>query len=122
MKFPDNVSSRDGKAPWLDGAHMSITYFAIMGLSLVDGLEELKRLECLDWLRSLQREDGSFGEVLGMEGKIEGGRDMRNCYCAAAIRWMLMKDGEELENDIDVEKLVDYLRAGEVWDYGCFAC
>lgn len=115
MRFPDSYSSHDGKTPWLDGANLMLTYFAILGLNFVDGLEEVKRLETLDWLRRLQREDGSFGEVLGVGERVEGGMDMRYCYCAVAIRWMLMREGEVLENDINVEKLVAHLTAGEVW-------
>ena len=66
--------------------------------------------------------DGSFGELVTQEGDIEGGKDMRYCYVAAAIRWMLRGDGEfeEEEEDIDVEALVDFLRAGQVCD--AFVC
>lgn len=78
----------------------------------------MKRIECLRWLKRLQREDGSFGEVLGEDGKVEGGRDMRYCHFASGVRWMLRGDfgpsGKETYEDIDVDKMVRHIQAGEV--------
>lgn len=99
----------------MDPANLPATYFAMLSLSFVGGLERVKRREALEWLRKLQREDGSFGELVTGEGNVEGGRDMRPCYSALAVRWLLR--GEEVgggKDDIDVEKLVGFLRAGQV--------
>ena len=73
----------------------------------------------MEWLRRLQREDGSFGELVTPDGKVEGGHDMRHCYVASAVRWMLRGDvpaGEQVEGDIDVEGLVGHLRNDQVWE------
>ncbi|KAB8302831.1 hypothetical protein EYC80_006172 [Monilinia laxa] len=45
---------------------------------------------------------------------------MRYCYVATAIRWMLTGDAHEErgDDDIDVEKLVGHLRAGQTYDGG----
>ncbi|RQM06863.1 hypothetical protein DH86_00000006, partial [Scytalidium sp. 3C] len=67
---------------------------------------------------TLQRDDGSFGELV-YDGVIEGGRDMRHCYLAAAIRWILNGDAKENEAfDFDIEKLVDHVRSGQAYDGG----
>lgn len=98
----------------MDPANLPATFFAILSLGFVGDLEGVERKQCLRWLKSLQRTDGSFGELITQHGEIEGGRDMRLSYVAAAIRWMLRGDGEGQEEDIDVEALVDFLRAGQV--------
>lgn len=102
----------------MDPASLPATFFAILSLTFVGSLEQVKRDECLKWLKTLQRADGSFGELITQEGIIEGGRDMRPCYLAAAVRWMLRGDtplnDKEKNDDIDIEKLVDHIRAGQV--------
>lgn len=116
----DTSDEKNEQEPWLDGASVPMTYFAVMGLAMVDGLEEVKRGPCLKWLKGLQRGDGEkasggFGESIGLR---EG--DMRVGFSAAVIRWVLgggdegWTDGEE---DIDVERFVGYFRAGEVCFY-----
>jgi geranylgeranyl transferase type-1 subunit beta len=101
-----------------DPANLPATYFAILSLSFVGGFRDVKRIDCLRWLKRLQREDGSFGEVLGEDGNVEGGRDMRYCHFASGVRWMLRGDlgsnGGEIYEDIDVDKLVKHIQAGEV--------
>ena len=67
----------------MDPANLPATFFALMALNFVGKVSEVDRKKCLRWLQKLQREDGSFGETLGKDGKIEGGRDMRYCQCAA---------------------------------------
>src|SRR5436190_11398792 len=93
-----------------DPANVPATYFALATLLIFgDNLTRVKRRECLLWLPKIQREDGSFGEVLGLQGKIEGGSDLRFCCCAAGIRYILRgKDAEYLKDvgDIDVGALV----------------
>lgn len=100
----------------MDPANLPATFFAILSLGYVGDLEGVKRKECLRWLQKLQREDGSFGELVTQEGDIEGGRDIRLSYVATAVRWMLRGDEVEEgdEEDINVEALVDFLRAGQV--------
>jgi len=100
----------------MDPANLAATFFALMSLSFVGGFEDVKRYECFQWLKTLQRGDGSFGQLITDKGTIEGGKDMRNSYVAAAVRWILR--GEETvdaEDDIDVEALVGFLRAGQVY-------
>jgi geranylgeranyl transferase type-1 subunit beta len=115
-KYPDEFYVDIGCGhEQMDPANLPATYFAILSLSFVGGLEKVKRRECLQWLRNLQRGDGSFGELVTQDGKIEGGRDMRYCFVALAVRWMLGADLiPSQEDDIDVEKLVDHIRAGQV--------
>ncbi|KAJ5524927.1 hypothetical protein N7494_011577 [Penicillium frequentans] len=73
-------------AVW-DPANVPATFFALVNLLILgDDLSRVKRRECLQWLPQLQRADGSFGEVLGPNARIEGDRDLRYCMCAAGIR------------------------------------
>lgn len=107
------------------------------------------RVRTLRWLRRLQRpEDGSFGEAVydppalptaattdSQDGggnnnkKIEkaaavvaGGRDMRYCYLAASVRWMLRgdlpPDDDDYVEDIDVPALVAHIHRGQTYDGG----
>lgn len=99
------------------------------------------RAKTLRWLRRLQRsEDGSFGEVVyelpdlagqhqaGGEGGgkggttatiVGGGKDMRYCYLAATIRWILRGEGEDEEvEDIDVTALLAHIRRSQTYDGG----
>ncbi len=124
-KYPDACYIDVGHGQQvMDPANLPATFFAILCLSYVGSFDEINIAKCLKWLRSLQRDDGSFGELVTQEGIIEGGRDMRYCYTAMAIRWMLRGDVEwgekEKHEDIDVEKLVDHIRAGQV--LGKFIC
>ena len=118
-RYPDGCyQDVGGGKREMDPANLPATFFALLCLGFVESLEEVKRRECLKWLRRLQREYGSFGELVTEEGSIGGGKDMRYCMIAAAIRWMLRgsdveKKDEQLE-DIDVDKLEDYIRAGQV--------
>ncbi|KAK1770237.1 terpenoid cyclases/protein prenyltransferase alpha-alpha toroid [Phialemonium atrogriseum] len=124
----------------LEIASLPATCFAVMLLAMLAGEEEdaeaafgeVDRVGTLRWLRRLQREDGSFGEVLGelrggrgggWEGEfIAGGKDMRYCYLAAMLRWMLRGDVREGEvgwvEDIDVEGLVRYIGRSQTYDGG----
>lgn len=116
-KYPDEyyVDHGTGKEKLTDPANLPATYFAILSLSFVGTLDQVKRVKCLRWLRTLQREDGSFGELITKEGIIGGGKDMRYCYVALAVRWMLRGDMADSQiEDINVEKLVEYLRSAQV--------
>jgi geranylgeranyl transferase type-1 subunit beta len=118
-RFPDAyyVDVGFGKQQ-MDPANLPATFFAILSLSFVGNLDCVRRDDCLEWLKNLQREDGSFGELITEAGTIEGGRDMRYCYLAVAVRWMLRGDTplneKEQEDDINIEKLVDHIRSGQV--------
>ncbi len=124
-------------------ANIAATLFALQLLALLAGEDSggvapssafvgVGRNATLRWLRRLQREDGSFGEFLAdvadasrPEGRrvlIAGGADMRYCYIAAMIRWMLRGDVAEGSaawvDDIDVDALVRYMRRGQTYDGG----
>lgn len=115
-KFPDECYPEGGKQ--IAPANVAATFFALLNLNYVGRIGDASRVKCLRWLRKLQRADGSFGEILGLNDTIEGGRDMRYCYLAASVRWMLRGDvansGEKQLEDIDVDKLVEHIRSGEV--------
>ncbi|KAE8163175.1 serine/threonine protein kinase [Aspergillus tamarii] len=106
-----------------DPANIPSTFFAlVILLTLGDDLSRVKRTECLQWLSRMQRENGSFGEVLGTEGKIEGGGDLRFCCFGAGTRYILRgkcgEDGLEGIKDIDVDKLVAFIEACQAYDGG----
>ncbi|EEP82990.1 predicted protein [Uncinocarpus reesii 1704] len=105
-----------------DPANLPATFFALVTLLLLgDDLTRVKRKECLRWLRRMQRQDGSFGEVLGANGAIEGGNDLRFCCCATGIRYILRgEDTAYLKDidDIDVSKLVTYVEKCQAYDGG----
>lgn len=117
-------------------ANIAATAFALLLLALVadpaapeSAFAGVRRTATLRWLRKLQRPDGSFGEVLvemtmpaGRGETIAGGRDMRYCYIAAMIRWMLRGDISQGDpgwvEDIDVEALASYIRKAQTFDGG----
>ncbi|KAL1958797.1 hypothetical protein VTO42DRAFT_3916 [Malbranchea cinnamomea] len=105
-----------------DPANVAATFFALATLLILgDDLARVRRRECLLWLKKMQRSDGSFGEVLGANGEIEGDRDLRFCCCAAGIRYILRGQDEaflkDLE-DIDVQRLAEYVRSCQAYDGG----
>ena len=110
----------EDNANW-DPANMPATYFALAALLILnDDFRRVRRRETLEWIRNMQRSDGSFAETL-VHGLHEGGRDPRFSYCAAGVRYMLRGfsegpltiDGQEVE-DIDMNKLVNSVRLAEV--------
>ena len=105
-------------AVW-DPASIPSTFFAMVILvTLGDDLSRVKRSECLRWLPRLQRADGSFGDILGPGGEIEGGRDLRFCCFAAGtryiLRWRRREGLEDDVKDIDVPRLVSFIEACQV--------
>ena len=101
-----------------DPPNLPATYFALLSLLILgDSLQGVRRRETLEWLPTLQREQGGFGEEV-IEGRIEGGSDMRFCYCAAGVRWILRgKGGKTMPGgvrDIDVDALVQFINSCEV--------
>jgi geranylgeranyl transferase type-1 subunit beta len=113
------VRNADNQA-W-DPPTVPCTYFALVSLAVLgDNLERVNRKGILQWLTKIQRPDGSFGETLGANGQIEGGTDTRFMFCAMAIRWVLrgdMKGTVDNISDIDVDSLVNYIRASEVTNH-----
>lgn len=106
-----------------DPANVPATFFALVTLLILgDDLERVKRRECLVWLRRMQRADGSFGDVLGGGGVIEGDRDLRFCCCAAGIRYILRgEDGGLVDvEDINVQRLAEYVKSCQVSLYPIF--
>ena len=116
--FGERANAENAK--W-DPANVPATYFALATLLILgDDFKRVKRKETLRWLRSMQREYGSFAEIM-VGGKLEGGKDPRLGYCASGIRYILrgrqsgavLEDGEELA-DIDINALVQSIRIAEV--------
>ncbi|KAL9620812.1 MAG: hypothetical protein Q9160_004712 [Pyrenula sp. 1 TL-2023] len=104
--------------PW-DPANVPATLFALLTLIILgDDLAKVEKSGCLLWLRKLQRQDGSFGEVLGIGDSIQGGHDLRFCYCAAGVRLLLrsrmLEGNDRIADDIDIGRLLMYIRACQV--------
>lgn len=110
--------ARNAENSCWDPANVAATFFSLAALTVLrDGLQRVRRRECLKWIKALQLADGSFGEALGEGGKVEGGKDVRFCYCAAAVRWMLRLGSHDKEADvadIDVEALVAFITSSQV--------
>ena len=100
----------------LEPATLPSTYFALASLAILrDDLDRVNKLPSLDWLARLQRDDGSFGEMLtGPDGGVDEARDVRYCYWATGIRWILRDPGHDSARDIDVDALVGYIKSSEV--------
>lgn len=93
-----------------DPANLAGTFFALAALLVLgDDLERVKRRECWDWVRTLQCDDGDFGEMTGEGGKVEGARDVRFGFMATLVRYILWGDRVEGE-DIDVERLAKFIQ------------
>lgn len=111
----------EGNECW-DPANLAATYFALATLVILgDDLKRVKRRECLRWLRSLQLDDGSFGEGTRAFGNISGGGDVRFGYCAASVRWILSSgshpDATVQEEDFNVEALAESIMSLQVGDW-----
>ena len=104
-----------------DPASVPATFFALGSLILLgDGLQRVKGREILEWLKKLQREDGSFGETLGEGDRIEGGKDTRFGYMSTGIRWILRGNAQGPVDgvaDIDVDSFVSCVRRAEARIY-----
>lgn len=115
--FGGPTGHNDDNKAW-DPANVPATFLALQTLLILgDDLSRVKRRECLEWLPQLQRPDGSFGDLLGVGGRISGGEDLRFCYCAAGIRYLLRGPravGVEDVRDIDVGNLVAYVQSCQV--------
>ncbi|KAL8924654.1 MAG: hypothetical protein Q9208_003969 [Pyrenodesmia sp. 3 TL-2023] len=106
--------NRTKENEYWDPANIAATYFALASLAILgDDLTGVKRPECLMWLKRLQLQNGTFGEALGFGGEVHGGNDMRFCYCAAAIRWIL-DGGTGGEDDFDIGRMMRFFEASQV--------
>lgn len=106
----------DGNEHW-DPANLAGTFFALVALAVLgDDMARVQRRECLAWLKKLQCDDGSFREILGKGYNVEGGQDVRFCYLAAVVRWVLRGTNHDLEDveDIDVDRLAAFVIASKV--------
>ena len=115
----DLGSSRNEQNECWDPANLAATYFALATLMVLeDDLQGVKVAECLCWLRQLQRADGGFGETRMAQGQVSGGSDVRFCYCAAGVRWILRQRRPTAiridQEDIDVEKLLHFILSLQV--------
>lgn len=116
--FGDRANSENAK--W-DPANVPATYFALASLLILgDDFKRVRRKQTLQWLKNMQRDDGSFGETL-VDGRIEGGKDPRLGYCATGIRYMLAGGNnassgadEESAQDINVDALVEFIQVSQV--------
>lgn len=73
-----------------DPASLPNTYLALLTLLILgDDLGRVKKEECVRWIGSLQRANGSFGEYEGENGEGLGKSDMRTCYCAVGTVYIL---------------------------------
>lgn len=113
--FTGTMTGNENSNEW-DAANLAATYFACAALAVLgEGLERVRRKECLEWVRRLQRPNGSFGEGIGKGGVVEGAEDMRFCYLAAVTRWFLRRgEGTDEVEDIDVEALARWIEASVV--------
>ena len=112
-----------------DVANLPACYFALAGLSVLgDDLSRVNWTGVGEFLVSVQRRDGGFGEWVlkgGVDGeggdRIMGGEDMRFMYCAMAVRWIMHGGGKDgpgrhLEGvrDVDVDGCVRFIKASTV--------
>lgn len=101
-----------------DPANIAATYFAITNLAILgDDLQRIEKRKCLLWLRKLQLDNGTFGEALGQDGQVQGGNDVRFCFCATSIWWMLggdMQKEKEPNKSINIEMLLSFIKASQV--------
>lgn len=125
-RLPDGAyeGTQNGRKPDYEPASLTATFFAMLNMNFVGSITQANRTGMWKWLKTLQRQDGSFGEMVTAQGEIYGSRDMRICLCAAAVRWMLRLDpsfGERKGDDIDVDALVKHITNSEVCGTGPMA-
>jgi geranylgeranyl transferase type-1 subunit beta len=111
----------EGQESEWDPANLPSTFFALCILLILgDDLERVEREASLVWVKKLQRKDGSFGEVLGGRAKIEGGKDLRFCCCAAGILHIL-RDGDRHDDPMtvfDESAMVEYIASCQSYEGG----
>ncbi len=81
-----------------DPASLPSTYLALLTLLIMgDDLARVRRKECLRWLGRLQRPNGSFADFVSEDGDLVGKDDLRMCYCAVGITYILQTGLEKDE-------------------------
>jgi geranylgeranyl transferase type-1 subunit beta len=111
--------STKANAAW-DPASVPSTCFALCSLVILrDDLSRFKKAKCLEWLKMMQRPDGSFGQTLGDGGEIEGGYDTRFGYTAMGICWLLgelheVGDGERKADNEALARRIVTLQVSQI--------
>lgn len=103
-----------------DPANLPNSFFGLASLLILgDDLARIDRAAWMQWLPKLQRQDGSFGEILGQHDSIEGGRDLRYCCCAAGIAYVLHDPATQPYRPIfDEDRLIDYISSCQNYNGG----
>lgn len=120
--FGDGHRTKENRR-W-DPANVAGTYFALAALLILgDDLSKVNRKEILSWIRNLQREDGSFGEIAsGGDAIVEGGQDVRFCFLAVLICVLLGEQRgssrHDIESIIDAEALTRFILDSQAYDGG----
>ncbi|KPI39786.1 Geranylgeranyl transferase type-1 subunit beta [Cyphellophora attinorum] len=92
-----------------DPANLHNTFMGLLTLLMLgDDLSRVRRKECLSWVKSLSRRNGSFGEMLGEGGIILGKSDLRSVYCAVGIVFILA-DRDTASEWLDKDDIVRHL-------------
>ncbi|PHH62656.1 hypothetical protein CDD81_6802 [Ophiocordyceps australis] len=120
---PAHVPSGEQRGKMDGSANLAATYFSLLLLGAAAATDDearaafacVRRKRLLRWLRTLQRGDGSFGQLV-WEGEAMGGHDVRHSYLASCVRWMLRDSADE--QDLNVDKMVAYIRQGQTYDGG----
>ncbi|QPG73273.1 hypothetical protein FOA43_000581 [Brettanomyces nanus] len=102
-----------------DPPNIGATCFALQSLvSLGDDLGRIRRGKLMKYVTKCQRVDGSFAPILDMAtGLPYGEDDSRYCMMATTIRKIMKWNGNE-EIDIDIDRLVKYIRSVKAFDGG----
>uniref|UniRef100_A0A1B6I2N9 Geranylgeranyl transferase type-1 subunit beta n=1 Tax=Homalodisca liturata TaxID=320908 RepID=A0A1B6I2N9_9HEMI len=104
-----NENGERSSIPLYSCGHLAMTYTGIGSLVILgDDLSRVDRQACIQGVRALQQDDGSFCATLsGSEN------DMRFVYCAACICYML-----DDWSGMDIEKTISYITRSMSYDYG----
>ncbi|KAF7309818.1 Terpenoid cyclases/Protein prenyltransferase [Mycena indigotica] len=104
---PDSLSEQPYGA--YNGPHLVMTYTALLTLAILrDDFLRLDRKGLIKFMRSCQKEDGSFSIVPGF-----GESDLRTIYCAFSICHML-----EDWSGIDVPRALNYIETCRSYEGG----
>lgn len=92
-----------------DPANLHNTYLGLATLLVLgDDLKRVRRKQCLRWVKSLEKPNGCFGDMIGEDGEILGKDDLRSSYCAAGIVYILRNDHDE-EAWLNKERILRYV-------------
>ncbi|KAJ7066578.1 terpenoid cyclases/protein prenyltransferase alpha-alpha toroid, partial [Mycena amicta] len=104
---PDSPTAKPYGA--YDGPHLVMTYTALLTLAILrDDFTKLDRTGLVKFVRSCQKEDGSFSIVPGF-----GESDLRTLYCAFCISNML-----EDWSGIDMDRALRYVESCRTYEGG----